>query len=33
MIKSKTNFRIKFHALPENATGGVYYIRLVRTKF
>jgi len=33
MIKGKTNFRIKFQALLGNATGGVYYIRLVRTRF
>jgi DUF1680 family protein len=30
MVKGKTHVRVKFQALPENATGSVYYIRLVR---
>jgi len=31
-IKGKENVRVKFQALPENTTGGVCYIRLVRKK-
>lgn len=30
MIKEKKQIRIKFQALPENTSGAVYYIRLVK---
>jgi DUF1680 family protein len=30
MIKGKSKVRIKFHALPSNTTGAVYYVRLIR---
>ena len=30
MIKGKDKVRVKFHALPGNTAGAVYYIRLIR---
>ena len=32
MVKGKENIRVKFHALPGNTAGAVYYIRLTRKK-
>ncbi len=32
VLKDKNHVRIKFQSLQDNTAGGVYYVRLVRTK-
>ncbi|MFW5699957.1 MAG: DUF6805 domain-containing protein, partial [Bacteroidota bacterium] len=32
MVEGKKNIRVKFQALPHSTAGGVYYVRLVRSK-
>jgi len=32
LVKGKESIRVKFQTLPDNSSGGIYYVRLLRTK-